>query len=149
MSRVLVLTSLPPCARKLFPLSRARNSNRHTKNFSGVVKSTCPQTTASLAVFDGHLGRKFPEKIGRNLNYATLCDLLLFSPAARRCRVFPYLVGREDANGKGGRFVAALKFNVFQDFQPLVCGFPVRRGEQTSDGCWLFSTEACMQSACF
>lgn len=35
------------------------------------------------------------------------------------CRVFPYLVGREDDNGKGGRFVAALKFNPFQDFEPF------------------------------
>lgn len=35
------------------------------------------------------------------------------------CRVFPYLVGREDDNGKGGRFVAALKFNAFQDFEPF------------------------------
>lgn len=35
------------------------------------------------------------------------------------CRVFPYLVGREDDNGKGGRYVAALKFNPFQDFEPF------------------------------
>ncbi|CAN0106984.1 unnamed protein product, partial [Laminaria digitata] len=38
-------------------------------------------------------------------------------------RVFPYLVGRESDNGAGGRFVASLTFNVFQDFQP----FEVRR----------------------
>lgn len=40
-------------------------------------------------------------------------------------RVFPYLVGREDDNGAGGRFVAALNFNVFQDFQPFQVKFHI------------------------
>lgn len=45
------------------------------------------------------------------------------------CRVFPYLVGREDDNGNGGRFVAALKFKIFQDLQP----FEVRSAASSGD----------------
>ena len=33
--------------------------------------------------------------------------------------MFPYLIGREDDNGADGRVVAALKFDVFQDFKPF------------------------------
>ncbi|CAB1097231.1 unnamed protein product [Ectocarpus sp. CCAP 1310/34] len=62
-------------------------------------------------------------------------------------RVFPYLVGREDDNGAGGRFVAALNFNVFQDFQPFEVGgleitpFPVMHGEDYVSHGFLFGPE--------
>ncbi|CAM9734258.1 unnamed protein product [Scytosiphon promiscuus] len=59
-------------------------------------------------------------------------------------RVFPYLVGRPEDNGNGGRFVAALKFNVFKDFQPFEVGglevtpFPVLHGEDYVSHGFLF-----------
>eukprot|EP00752_Nemacystus_decipiens_P001730 g1673.t1 len=62
-------------------------------------------------------------------------------------RVFPYLVGREDDNGKGGRYVAALKFNAFQDFEPFQVGglevtpFPVLHGEDYVSHGFLFGPE--------
>eukprot|EP00904_Undaria_pinnatifida_P011010 jgi/Undpi1/7039/HiC_scaffold_21.g09513.m1 len=62
-------------------------------------------------------------------------------------RVFPYLVGREEDNGAGGRFVASLTFSVFQDFQPFQVGgleitpFPVLHGEDYVSHGFLFGPE--------
>eukprot|EP00903_Cladosiphon_okamuranus_P021122 g19403.t1 len=62
-------------------------------------------------------------------------------------RVFPYLVDREDDNGKGGRSVAALKFKAFQDFEPFEVGglevtpFPVLHGEDYVSHGFLFGPE--------
>lgn len=57
-------------------------------------------------------------------------------------RVFPYLVGRENDNGAGGRYVASLSFKIFQDFEPFEVQRSAYRSMPTTSRFFSFSCRA-------